>query len=142
MNGSQIYIEGQEDDKEYLFDEILPSDENTKGSYTRTFTSDNDFSEGTLKNVSQQMDDALTLEQIDSDQIKQEKDTREYDARKENTGFAITDAYGHTTTFDYDEAARLTKRTDAKGNTISCGYDENGNLTTTTDGEGNRCVWK
>ncbi len=92
MNASQIDVEGQAEDAGYIFDAASTDDsDDSKGIYTRTFTLDDDFSEGKCSNVSQRMDDMLVLEYVDSEQMKEEPDVREYDATQEGTGFAIKD---------------------------------------------------
>ena len=92
MNASQIDVEGQAEDAGYIFDAASTDDsDDSKGIYTRTFTLDDDFSEGKCSNVSQRMDDMLVLEYMDSEQMKEEPDVREYDATQEGTGFTVKD---------------------------------------------------
>ncbi|MBI3399066.1 MAG: RHS repeat-associated core domain-containing protein, partial [Deltaproteobacteria bacterium] len=49
---------------------------------------------------------------------------------------SITDAKGHTTTYQYDTKGRLTKETDYLGNVIAYTYDAKGNLVSKRDANG------
>ena len=134
MSCGKVEIEGEEGDVSYLFDKDKTEEtedrdteesnkeeeQNTteepdttqeqpeKGRYERTFTTDDDFSEGVLNEVSQRVDDALVLEYTDSEQTVEEPDVRTYESLQDGTGFILSDTLDKTVFFAGNEETTLT----------------------------------
>lgn len=108
MNASQVYVEGQQDDISYVFDQTPGEEENKE--YTRVFTTDEDFAEGTLENLSQRNDDALVLEYADSEELDAEaqKDSCRIDAKNKGTGFELQDTISKNVFIRGNDEASLT----------------------------------